>query len=95
MNVGIETNRSDSDNSYVVLYPNPNNGIFKLLFLKEFQDASITVYSVDGKKVYNETLPDGSAGEEVSFNLQHLRKGIYIVSVKDKNISKGFRLAIQ
>ncbi|MBC7865180.1 MAG: T9SS type A sorting domain-containing protein [Bacteroidia bacterium] len=63
-------------------YPNPNNGKFTLSFnLKEKGNTSITVFSIDGKKVYNENLKDFSGEYTKAIDLTGSPKGVYFLNV--------------
>jgi len=63
------------------LYPNPNNGRFSLKFPMPVQESlEIKVLDVLGKEVFSkEMLP--LQGNEVDFDLSHLKEGTYLLHV--------------
>jgi hypothetical protein len=72
---------AESNRVEISIYPNPNNGLFKLdLGSDKTQSVSIKIYSIVGSIVY-----DQKAIETNSFynmDLQHVEKGVYYVSIK-------------
>jgi len=65
----------------VVLYPNPNNGAFNLVYALD-NDAELIIYNMTGKKVGQKSLK--ATSNEVKITLES-KPGIYIYSVIDKN----------
>ena len=77
VNVGIKENNVLSKFN---VYPNPNNGIFKLSFDKDkFENSYIEVHNILGQLVHKEFLNSHILTKEV--NLKHLKKGIYTISL--------------
>ena len=75
--------------SDLVLYPNPNNGIFRLS--KNLIGARIKVYAMDGKVVYwNDVLEN-----DFIIELQEVQTGVYNVEVEYESVRKNIRLIIQ
>ncbi|OQB59360.1 MAG: hypothetical protein BWX96_02812 [Bacteroidetes bacterium ADurb.Bin145] len=66
------------------LYPNPNEGHFKVEMAKENDSERLfTVYSLSGQALYNEK---GDGHEVViEFNLSELFPGTYILAVSSDN----------
>jgi hypothetical protein len=63
-------------------YPNPNNGKFNLSFnLKDKGDTEVSIFNVEGKKVYTETLKDFSGDYSKAIDLSGSPKGIYFLNV--------------
>ena len=75
------------------IYPNPSNGRFYLESLNEFKDATISIYTIDGRFMFEKT-------DTIKFpkllDLSFLTEGTYILKVQpngsDKNISKLIRI---
>lgn len=76
--VGIHDSFSNSKKFSV--YPNPNNGIFKVSFDEDLsENSSIEIHNILGQLVHEEFLSSHTLTKEV--NLKHLEKGIYTISL--------------
>jgi hypothetical protein len=70
------------------IYPNPNNGEFKLNLVSEYSnDFELSVHNILGEKVYYETL-ESVVSLTKNLNLSHLEKGIYSLTITDKTNKK-------
>ena len=70
------------------IYPNPNNGEFKLNLVSEYSnDFELSVHNILGEKVYNETL-ESVVSLTKNLNLSHLEKGIYSLTITEKTNKK-------
>lgn len=75
------------------VYPNPSNGRFYLESQNEYKDAIISIYTIDGRLIFEKTdtikLPK-------LLDLSLLTEGTYVIKVQpngsDKNISKLIRI---
>jgi len=67
-------------NNSVLVYPNPNNGVFYLSsdFLKN--DAKITVYDISGRLILNQS--ESNNNSTIKLDLSLAEKGLYFVEVK-------------
>lgn len=77
------------------LYPNPNNGLFRLQF--ELSDKGTTTISIaekNGNEVYNEQLSDFTGKYEKEINLTNQPNGIYYLTVKQGKQSMVRKLVI-
>ena len=65
------------------LYPNPNNGSFKISFIPETNDdIEIIVYDISGKKIYdNKFQNSGLFDQELQINT--ISSGIYFVNIQN------------
>jgi subtilisin family serine protease len=78
----IKTTNSDNNVSKVVLYPNPNKGIFTIdLGFENKNEISIAIYDIQGKSVYK------SSGKGVLFeiNVPNLSSGLYFIKLQGEN----------
>jgi hypothetical protein len=77
----------DANKESLVLYPNPNNGLFSLDLANYKQEGNkiITIFDLAGKIVYNETLLWGETIKQ--FDLSHIPSGIYIIKVNSKTMT--------
>ncbi|MDX1904670.1 MAG: fibronectin type III domain-containing protein [Thermonemataceae bacterium] len=79
--------------SLVNLYPNPNNGAFKVdLTPLNVNDVKIEIYNSVGSKVFEQGLINT---KECSFNLKNLSKGIYYLYCITDNEKVGKKIIIQ
>jgi hypothetical protein len=81
------------DDNGLSVFPNPSNGIFNLESLNEYKDAIISVYTMDGRLIFEKTDTIKSPKQ---FDLSSLTEGTYIIKLQpsgsDKNISKLIRI---
>jgi hypothetical protein len=76
------------------IYPNPTNGIVKLILsVPAANNANIKVFDALGKVAYAKQLPKGSLQTEI--NLSGLSKGIYFISVELNGQSAIQKLQVQ
>lgn len=63
------------------LYPNPNNGSFRISFLSDTtDDVAISVHDVRGREVFN-TIYKNEGLFNRNINVQDLQSGMYIVTI--------------
>lgn len=80
-----ELNPQSTGTLQIQVYPNPNNGIFKVTFnLTQVVDTKISIFTLDGKPIEEKLLANGSIGENVfQRKIKHLdRGGVYILTVE-------------
>ena len=75
------------------IYPNPTKD-FITIHLGEtiLDDFSISISDVLGKSYYLITNTSGNLSGEHIIDLSSLRKGLYIITIKNKNFSKNYKL---
>jgi len=76
---GIDNN---TINSNINIYPNPTNGIVNIDLSKIQSGSKIQIYSIVGKKVYEEITNKASGVK--SIDLSEQENGVYLVSVNNK-----------
>jgi hypothetical protein len=62
----------------IKVYPNPNNGQFKIELINYESGASIEIYNILGAKIYQS---ESSSKDHCDINLPGLEKGIYVVKI--------------
>ncbi len=72
------------------VYPNPSNGRFYLESQNEFKDATINIFTIDGKLVYEGSIDTIKLPKEL--NLSSLTEGTYILRVQTSIGSKISKL---
>ncbi|QIH40003.1 T9SS type A sorting domain-containing protein [Flavobacterium sp. Sr18] len=77
----LATNDFEFEN--FVLYPNPNNGSFKISFKPETNDEiKITIYDVSGKNIYNKTFQNSGMFDQES-QIKTASSGVYFVNIQN------------
>jgi PKD repeat protein len=66
------------ENSLIQVYPNPNQGSFKLNNISE-DEINVTINSLLGQKVYESRIAEGTH----MINLNDLKSGLYLIKVYD------------
>lgn len=92
--VGIKENGPVSAFNGLLLYPNPNSGIFNIRFTETpYETVNISVMNVMGQKVFeqNNLKPEGN---EVGINLGDLSKGIYLINVSDRKSRRTIKFVL-
>jgi hypothetical protein len=73
------------------VYPNPNNGLFKLIVSQD--DYFFTINDLKGSVVHSSKLNDINNITEV--DISHLPKGIYFMRLYNRNGIKSKKIVIQ
>lgn len=76
----------DANNEIVNLYPNPNNGHFKIELTDALksEQSEIIITDLSGKQVYHGPIQREELTKE--FDLSESRNGMYVMMIKDKDI---------
>lgn len=77
-------------------YPNPNNGRFNLGFtLPKQGDTEISIFSLEGKNVYIETLPNFPGSYKNEIDISKNGKGVYFIKVSQNGRSTFKKMIIE
>ncbi|MDD3478972.1 MAG: S8 family peptidase [Paludibacteraceae bacterium] len=79
----------------IMLYPNPNNGSFKLLFTKSDENVLISVYTANGQQVLTKQIRHITMQENLSVDLGAITSGAYVVKVSGNKINETLRLLVR
>jgi hypothetical protein len=91
--VGIEEQTSRGE---FMVYPNPNEGKFRLTLKSISTRLSVELLNLFGKKVYSEEWKDIPGGiAEKEFNVSFLPAGMYILQLKGDNFFGERKLVIR
>ncbi len=91
---GIEPNPI-SDEQFVIVYPNPNNGIFNIeISNKEITNSSIQICNMQGKIILQKDLSN-SVNYTENIDISNFAKGIYLLKVEIKGKSIFKKLIVQ
>jgi subtilisin family serine protease len=69
------------------------NGEINVLFTKNINNCSISIYDITGKCISNTSIGNTNAGEELSFN-RGTEKGIYIIKINGDNLSTATKVIL-
>lgn len=70
----------------VAIYPNPNDGQFRLTFtVAEFADVNIEVLDIAGKTCYSKELPHQAGRQEYRIDMTQFPAGYYFLSIRTDN----------
>ena len=93
----INDNNNIADNSFNI-YPNPNNGIFKIRYnLSENNNSlNIEIYNMYGQLEENYLYSNITSGyQELIINTKNLENGIYLIKLSSNNFNKVLKLFIK
>jgi|TARA_R100000479_G_scaffold34767_1_gene15213 hypothetical protein len=78
--MGVE----EFSNTSINLTPNPSNGVLNLNLSIALENATISLYTIDGKQVFSEERTI-SKNEAVQYNFKDLSGGLYFVNISSGN----------
>ena len=81
----VDMSTNDVDMTLLKMYiaPNPNNGIFKLLFNQKTDLAAIDIYDISGNLVIHKDIKDENM---IQFSInENLNPGVYFINCEIKN----------
>jgi hypothetical protein len=79
----------------ITVFPNPNNGYFKMLIGGLESDATLEVYDLLGKQVYAKDLAGIRGVHEEAIDIRHASKGIYLAKLKVGELSIVKRIVVE
>jgi hypothetical protein len=91
--VGCELGVSDNDaneNNFIV-YPNPSNGEFSIKSRVDVGEATISIFDINGRKVFNQTI---ELHQNATINASGLTSGIYLMQIEGAQRSQTTKLII-
>jgi hypothetical protein len=90
--VGIsETGKGDPG---IRIYPNPSTGIFNVYLEKAGKNTDISIFDLQGQKVYSEKTLPGSGSITKELNLSGLSKGIYYIRLTTEDVTRVEKIII-
>ena len=87
--LGVNDNGSIENN--LIIYPNPSNGNINIRALIDLGDATISIYDINGRKVFNQEV---SLQDNVNVNATNLTTGMYIMQIEGVDYSHTAKLII-
>jgi hypothetical protein len=76
--VGVAENNLQSG---AVIYPNPNDGNFNLVFNRNSGDVQIQIVDLSGRAVRNVSASNMNSGSRIEFNMNDQPAGVYFVQI--------------
>lgn len=77
--------------SNFIIYPNPSNGNINIRTLVALGDATISIFDINGREVFNQEV---SLENTVNINAENLRTGLYIIQIKGADYNHSAKLII-
>jgi len=77
------------------LFPNPAKNNTTLYALNSYNKATIAVHDLSGKTVYQSTINNIVAGQQLTIPLQRLTKGVYVVKIITGDAVDTQKLVVQ
>ena len=74
------------------VYPNPTTGVFRIALKQGFGDGNVTLYDLNGRKVYSKKQ---ALEGNIEVDVNNLSTGVYILEVKNDRVSQTEKLIIQ
>ncbi len=88
----VLSNNDDAVAASFNVYPNPNEGSFRLTFSKEAKPTMLTVTNAAGQVVFEKSISEFSGSEDI--NLSNVAAGIYIVNIVTEKASYQRRVSV-
>jgi minor extracellular serine protease Vpr len=82
--------QTSSDNYFI--YPNPTSGTIFILFGKKDSNVQLSVYNLNGQRVYTQQLGDVAIAQEATITLPSLATGVYLVTLSGNLQYKSYHL---
>ncbi|WP_309608247.1 zinc-dependent metalloprotease [Flavobacterium sp.] len=77
------------------LYPNPNNGSFKISFRPETnEEIEIIVYDISGRNIYNKTFQNSESFDQ-NIQLEKVQTGVYLICIKNGENKTVKRIVVE
>ncbi len=93
--VGMKEDEKDEGDSEFSIFPNPNNGEFKLNFFDENNLILITIYDVSGKIVLEKNLSGIINKRTANFEIPNADPGLYLISVETEKGIKSAKFIVE
>lgn len=90
----IMTGISSSDSVQMLIWPNPNNGSFRISGIAN-GFVSIFVINSLGVKVHEQKFSHRSSDGEINIKLEAITTGLYMVMVESGGVTRGLRMVVK
>ena len=79
-------------NQNFIIYPNPSNGNINVKSLMSLSDATISIFDLNGRKVYAENV---ELHDTVSIDVSYLQTGVYLIQIEGDNYVHNAKVIIK
>lgn len=79
-------------NQNFIIYPNPSNGNINVKSLMSLSDATISIFDLNGRKVYAENV---ELHDTVSIDVSYLQTGVYLLQIEGDNYVHNAKVIIK
>jgi len=87
--LGVNDNGSIEDK--LIIYPNPSNGNINIRALINLGEATISIFDINGRKVFNQEV---TLQDDVNVNATNLNTGMYIMQIEGVDYNHTAKLII-
>ena len=91
---GIENINLSTDKA-VIINNNYKLGKLNLLFARNINNTTISIYDISGRIVYSNNPKEIISGDEIIIETTNYPKGIYVIKIVGDNIVETFKITIQ
>lgn len=90
----LEEKKLEIANNTISVFPNPNNGLFTILFSEiKYDKIELKVYDINGRIILNELIyKEDLSSNTWKINIQNYAKGIYFVNIDSIDNQKVFKI---
>jgi PKD repeat protein len=82
------------DKAGILVYPNPNNGLFNVKFEKNIGQTHVTVVNVLNEVLFEQST-ETMNGNQIQFDLSDFSRGVYFVRIKTESSEQVRKIIIQ
>lgn len=76
--------KNEIDKNKTIIYPNPNKGRFSIILKENSNDVKITIFDINGRKVYNKIFEDLEKNH-IEIEIDNLNNGVYFLKIDNYN----------
>ncbi|MDR3653438.1 MAG: S8 family peptidase [Paludibacter sp.] len=87
--------RIEASNENWLIYPNPNSGILGILFGNADSNVQLSVFALNGQKVFTKEIGTVTLAQELFVTLPNLATGVYLVTLSGNLQYKTYHLLMQ
>ncbi len=94
--IGSSVEPTTSNASVLNLYPNPNQGSFKIdLYFEKAEKLELGIYDMTGRQLVSQRVAGESGLVQLELNNQQLAEGMYFLQIRGKNSTSTKRFVVK
>ncbi len=86
------TNDFIKNNNKIEVYPTISSGLINVKSLENYNDSTIQIFDINGKKVYNSFLDINSNSKSIDLSIN---QGVYFVNISNGNLKESHKIIIK